>query len=64
METVAFHDVTSGVVEKRDDCERWALFDRRDRPAVGVSLRPMEEICGATREHALAYLKALKAAAS
>ena len=41
---------------------RCALFGRPGRPAVCVSLRPTEEMCGANREHALAYLTALELA--
>jgi hypothetical protein len=41
---------------------RCALFGGRERPAVCVSLRPVEEMCGASREHALAYLAALEQA--
>jgi len=39
---------------------RCALFGRPERPAVCVSLRPTEEMCGARREEALAYLAALE----
>ncbi len=35
---------------------RCAIFGRADRPAVCASLRPSDEMCGATREEALAYL--------
>lgn len=38
---------------------RCALFGRPERPAVCASLRPTEEMCGRTREEALAYLTAL-----
>jgi hypothetical protein len=41
---------------------RCALFGQPERPAVCVSLRPSEEMCGATREQALAYLTRLEAA--
>ena len=41
---------------------RCALFGKPERPAVCVSLRPTEEMCGANREHALAYLTALEQA--
>ena len=41
---------------------RCALYGRPERPAVCVSLRPTEEMCGATREHALAFLAGLEAA--
>jgi len=39
---------------------RCALFGRPERPAFCVSLRPNEEMCGASREEALAYLTALE----
>jgi Fe-S-cluster containining protein len=35
---------------------RCALFGKPERPAVCVSLRPTEEMCGATRDDALAFL--------
>ena len=41
---------------------RCALFGKPERPAVCVSLRPTEEMCGATREEALAYLTRLEQA--
>lgn len=40
---------------------RCALFGKPERPAVCVSLRPTNEMCGANREQALAYLTALEA---
>jgi hypothetical protein len=36
------------------------LFRRSERPAFGVSLRPTEEMGGATREAALADLAGLE----
>ncbi len=36
---------------------RCALFGMPERPAVCTRLRPMAEMCGETREHALAYLE-------
>ncbi len=39
---------------------RCALFGRPERPAFCVSLRPSEEMCGATREDALASLTRLE----
>ena len=39
---------------------RCALFGRPERPAVCVSLRPTEEMCGHRREDALGYLAALE----
>ncbi|MEY4939178.1 MAG: hypothetical protein RIQ93_913 [Verrucomicrobiota bacterium] len=41
---------------------RCALFGQPGRPAVCVSLRPTEEMCGASREEALAGLTALELA--
>jgi hypothetical protein len=32
------------------------LFGRPERPEVCNRLRPMEEMCGSTREEAIAYL--------
>lgn len=41
---------------------RCALFGKPERPAVCASLRPMESMCGTTRDDALAYLTALELA--
>lgn len=41
---------------------RCAIFGRPERPAVCVSLRPTQEMCGADREEALAFLAALERA--
>lgn len=41
---------------------RCALFGQPERPAVCVSLRPNEAMCGVERGHALAYLTALEVA--
>jgi Fe-S-cluster containining protein len=41
---------------------RCALFGRPDRPAVCLSLRPSEAMCGANRAAALAYLTGLELA--
>lgn len=40
---------------------RCALFGKPERPAVCASLRPTEEMCGDSREHALRWLAALEA---
>ncbi len=40
---------------------RCALFGRPERPAVCVSLRPTEEMCGGDAEEALARLRGLEA---
>ncbi len=39
---------------------RCALFGQPERPAVCASLRPTEEMCGTSRDHALAYLAQLE----
>jgi len=39
---------------------RCALFGRPERPAVCQSLRPLESMCGAHRDEALAYLDQLE----
>jgi len=41
---------------------RCAIFGRPERPAFCASLRPTDEMCGATREAALAYLNQLEQA--
>ncbi|MBX3724348.1 MAG: YkgJ family cysteine cluster protein [Xanthomonadales bacterium] len=41
---------------------RCALFDRPERPAVCRSLRPEPAMCGADRDHALAWLGRLEQA--
>ncbi|MDO8540326.1 MAG: Fe-S-cluster oxidoreductase [Opitutaceae bacterium] len=41
---------------------RCALFGRPERPAVCVTLRPMESMCAATREEAMAFLTVLEIA--
>ena len=39
-----------------------SLFGRPERPAVCGALRPSAEMCGSSREEALAYLSGLEAA--
>lgn len=39
---------------------RCAIFGRPERPAFCVSLRPMESMCGTSRDEALAYLTSLE----
>ena len=39
---------------------RCAIFGKPERPAVCVSLRPAQAMCGATREDALAYLEQME----
>ncbi len=39
---------------------RCALFGKPERPAVCASLRPTEEMCGASRHDALQYLGGLE----
>ncbi|MFT3782733.1 MAG: YkgJ family cysteine cluster protein [Nibricoccus sp.] len=41
---------------------RCAIFGRPERPAFCVSLRPTEEMCGASLDDALAYLSWLEQA--
>jgi len=41
---------------------RCAIFGQKERPAVCVSLRPHESMCGASRTEALAWLEALERA--
>lgn len=41
---------------------RCALFGKPERPAVCASLRPTEDMCGANRDAALAFLAALESA--
>lgn len=41
---------------------RCALFGKPERPAFCASLRPTEEMCGASREEALAHLTGLERA--
>lgn len=48
-------------VQLRDDF-RCALFGQPERPAVCVSLRPTDDMCGAHRGEALARLEALERA--
>jgi hypothetical protein len=43
---------------------RCALFGRPERPAFCVGLRPSEEMCGKSREEALAGLARLEIATS
>jgi hypothetical protein len=39
---------------------RCALFGRPERPAFCASLRPMESMCGTSREEALVFLATLE----
>lgn len=39
-----------------DDDDRCRLFGRPERPAFCVSLQPNEEMCGSSREQAIAWL--------
>lgn len=41
---------------------RCKLFGQPERPAVCVSLRPTQEMCGATRDEAMDWLGALEVA--
>ena len=57
------HGKPAGIpcVQLTDDF-RCALFGRPERPAFCVSLRPTEEMCGANRGDALAFLAQLEIA--
>lgn len=46
-------------VQLTDD-NRCAIFGQPDRPEVCNRLRPNEEMCGETFEHAMAYLTELE----
>jgi hypothetical protein len=41
---------------------RCAIFGQPERPAFCASLRPTEEMCGGSREHALLFLERLEQA--
>lgn len=43
-----------------DEDNRCKIFDSPERPAVCGSLKPSNEMCGATREEALLYLNRLE----
>jgi Fe-S-cluster containining protein len=43
-----------------DDEDRCRIFGRPERPAVCVGLRPSDEMCGDSREHAMVYLTRLE----
>ena len=45
-----------------DDDLRCRLFGKPERPAVCVSLRPSEDMCGANRAEAMQRLDALEVA--
>ena len=45
-----------------DDDDRCRIFGQPGRPGVCASLRPSAEMCGSTREHALAWLQHLEQA--
>jgi hypothetical protein len=44
-----------------DEAERCRLFGRPERPAVCASLTASAEMCGGTRQHAMAWLARLEA---
>ena len=46
-------------IHLRDDF-KCKLFDKPERPAVCAGLKPSEEMCGKSREEALAYLEYLE----
>jgi uncharacterized protein len=39
-----------------DAAQRCRLFGRPERPAVCLSLQPSEDLCGGSREQAMAWL--------
>jgi hypothetical protein len=43
-----------------DEQNRCRIFGRPERPAFCAGLRPAAEMCGSTREHALAWLGRLE----
>ncbi len=43
-----------------DDAYRCRIFGRPERPTFCASLRPHDDMCGATREQALALLDAME----
>lgn len=45
-----------------DDALRCRLFGQPERPAVCSSLAPGPEMCGSSREHAMAWLTRLETA--
>lgn len=57
------HGKPAGIpcVQLTDDL-RCALFGKPERPAVCLSLQPTQEMCGGSREEALARLTALELA--
>lgn len=55
------HGKPAGVrcVQLADD-NSCRVFGRPERPAFCVGLRPSPEMCGTTRQHALAWLRVLE----
>lgn len=43
-----------------DEAQGCRIFGHPDRPAVCAGLMPGTEMCGSTREHAMAYLARLE----
>jgi uncharacterized protein len=43
-----------------DDRQRCRIFGRPERPAVCAQLRPQADMCGDSRDHALAFLGRLE----
>lgn len=43
-----------------DELDRCRLFGQPERPGVCISLQPMAEMCGASREAAMAWLTSLE----
>ncbi len=48
-------------IQLRDD-NGCAIFGQPERPAFCAGLQPSSEMCGATREHAIAWITALELA--
>jgi uncharacterized protein len=45
-----------------DEANRCRLFGRPERPAFCRGLQPSQEMCGHTREHAMAWIASLERA--
>lgn len=47
-----------------DEANRCRIFGKPERPAVCVGLKPSQEMCGGSREHAIAWIAQLEAMTS
>jgi hypothetical protein len=45
-----------------DDANRCRIFGQPERPAVCASLKPQAEMCGSSREQAIAWLSEMERA--